>query len=102
MRPTTLVVEFAAKIVVSSENAEPVALPLAKVKKRCVACVSRLISATLAALPRGTAARRPRTERPTGVIALLDPSAICFCVAGLPSWNMVSGRPVELMTSPIS
>ena len=62
----------------------------------------RSTSATLAALPSGTEARWPRTEKPVGVMVLLVPSAICFCVVGLPSWKSVSDLPGELTTTPIS
>ena len=72
-------------IVVSSENVEPVALPLAKAKNRVTVAASRSISATLAALPSGTDARRPRSAKPIGVTVLLVPRGICFCVVGLPT-----------------
>ena len=94
---------FAAKIVVSSENAEPVALPLAKVKKRCTAGVSRLISATLAALPSGTAARRPRTDNPVGVTVLLVPSGdLLLRASDCRAETSSAPLPVELTTRPIS
>jgi len=82
--PTALVSRFAAITVVSSTNAEPVAFPDAKVKNRFTVPVCRSISATDAASPSGTAACRPRTDIPVGVIVVLEPRATCCCVVGLP------------------
>ena len=83
-RPTTLVSRLAATTIVSFTNAEPVAFPDAKVKKRFTVSPWRSTSATDAASPSGTAAKRPRTDMPVGVIVVLEPSATCCWVAGLP------------------
>ena len=101
-RPATFVMRLAAITVVSSTKAEPVALPEANVKKRVIVADSRSMSATDAASPSGTAACRPRTDIPVGVMVVLAPSAICCCVAGLPCWKSVTLRPRELTTTPTS